>query len=236
MMQLYYGKLVSEGMFRFDGDEARHVFQVMRHRPGDQLMVTDGQGGRYRCRLIEIGREEGILEVVERLHEAIPPAFSIHIGIAPTKQAERFEWFLEKATELGVSAVTPIICRRSERLHLRMDRLEKIIISAMKQSSRYWLPKLHAPVVFEQWVSDVQADRKYIGWLPEDKVCPHLSAFLRDKTDVAMAIGPAGDFDLLEVSAALKAGFQSISLGEGRLRTETAGILAVALLRHGLST
>jgi 16S rRNA (uracil1498-N3)-methyltransferase len=199
-------------------------------------MVTDGCGGRYRCRLLEIGREEGMLEVVERFPAAPPPVFSIHVGIAPTKQAERFEWFLEKATELGVSAVTPVICRRSERQHLRLDRLEKIMISAMKQSSRYWLPALNAPLPFEAWVSGVQAERKYLGWLPEDEACPPLSQFLHDETDVAVAIGPAGDFDPAEVSAALDADFRSISLGEARLRTETAGILAVALLRHGVST
>jgi 16S rRNA (uracil1498-N3)-methyltransferase len=234
-MQLYYGQQVSAGMMRLDGDEARHVFLVMRHRPGDLLLVTDGRGGRYRCRLLELGREEAMLEVVERFPNPTPAAFSIHVGIAPTKQADRFEWFLEKATELGVTAVTPVICRRSERQHLRLDRLEKIMISAMKQSSRFWLPELNAPLPFEDWVSGVQANRKYLCWLPEEEACPPLSKFLHNATDVAVAIGPAGDFDPAEVSAALNAGFRSISLGEARLRTETAGVLAVALLRHGVS-
>ncbi|MBC7774147.1 MAG: RNA methyltransferase, partial [Phycisphaerae bacterium] len=152
----------------------------------------------------------------------------LHIAIAPTKQMERLEWFLEKATEIGVDEITPLLCKRSERETLRLDRLEKILVSAMKQSLRAWLPKLNAPTRFQDFAKKTSETQKRLAWC-SDEPLPHLKNTISPQQDTVIAIGPEGDFSPEEVQLALANGFQGVSLGKARLRTETAGLLAVGV-------
>ncbi len=236
MEQLFFTPRVENGLARLDDEESRHLLTVLRHRVGDRLLLTDGRGGRFLAELVEAGKRQAVLRIVEARPGMPPTPFSLHVGISPTKNIERFEWFLEKATELGVDAVTPLLCRRSERRTIRMDRMEKILVSAMKQCWRDHLPVLHPLTPFEEWVAGQQpVQRKFIAWIPEGAPEQHLHDHLSPAQDVVMAIGPEGDFHPDEVAMALKNGFIGVGLGPARLRTETAGILAVALLREGAS-
>ncbi|MDX2135206.1 MAG: RsmE family RNA methyltransferase [Saprospiraceae bacterium] len=232
-MQLFYTNRIENGLAILDEEESRHALLVLRHRPGDVLHLTDGRGNRFTAELMEAGKKQAMLRILEQ-HPGLPaPPFWLHVGIAPPKHIDRLEWFVEKATELGVSEVTPLLCRRSERQNLRLDRLQKIAVSAMKQSARDHLPLVNPLTPFDQWIRAQQAARRFIGWIPEGEPERHLNAFLAPKTDAVVAIGPEGDFDPEEVAVALSCGFEAVSLGAARLRTETAGVLAVALLREG---
>jgi len=232
-MQIFYAPHIENGVAVLDEEESRHLLTVLRHPVGAVLYLTNGQGRRFSAELMEAGKKQAVLRVLSELPGLPPPPFHLHVGISPIKNMERFEWFLEKATELGVSAVTPLMCRRTERQHLRMDRLQKILVAAMKQSARDHLPVLHPPLAFPEWVAAQTAPRRFIGWIPEGLPAAHLNAFLEPATDAVVAIGPEGDFHPDEVALAQENGFQSVSLGAARLRTETAGVLAVALLREG---
>jgi len=225
---LFYCTHIENGFALLDEEESRHLLTVLRRKPGDRLQITDGNGFFYEAELTETARRHALARIVART--PAPPArpARFHVAIAPTKQIERFEWFLEKATEIGVDEVTPLLCRRSERDKIRSDRLEKILVSAMKQSLRAWLPKLNQLMPFQQFVKTAAEEQKYIAWCSEGSL-PHLKSLLTPERSAVVAIGPEGDFSPEEVEFALKNGFTGVSLGAARLRTETAGLLAVSV-------
>ena len=228
MNQLFYCPDIQDGFARLDEEESRHLLVVLRRQAGDRLQLTDGKGFFYEAEIAETGKKSALARILERRPTPLPPP-ALHVAIAPTKQIERFEWFLEKAVEIGVGTVTPLLCRRSERRQIRHDRLEKILLSAMKQSLRATLPQLRPLTEFDALVQNAAEATRCIAWCDDRQNYPHLRELLRPDTPAIVLIGPEGDFMPEEVSLARAHGFAPVSLGPARLRTETAGVFAAAM-------
>lgn len=226
MDQLFFCPHIDNGFARLDEEESRHLLTVLRRQVGDALQLTDGKGCFYGAEIAETGKKHAVARILNTTHTPQPPA-RLHVAIAPTKQTDRFEWFLEKATEIGIQEITPLLCQRSERTSIRHDRLEKILVSAMKQSWQSRLPRLNPLTPFRDCAQKATETRRLIAWIAETPT-PYLRAKLKDTADTLILIGPAGDFAPEEVALAEKYGFSSVSLGPSRLRTETAGLMVVA--------
>lgn len=225
-MQLFYTYKTDKGLAYIDEEESRHLLTVLRHQEGDRLRLTDGKGEFYTGSILSAGKKGVIVQIEQEETAPARDGGRLHIAIAPTKQIERFEWFLEKVVEIGVDTITPILCARSERRQIRHDRLEKILQSAMKQSLRAWLPQLAPLTPFDHLVKNATEPVRCIAWCG-DELVPHLTDALQPGKDTLILIGPEGDFTPEEIKLALSTGFQSIHLGPARLRTETAGLYAV---------
>ena len=225
----YTEKISSAGaLVALDDATARHVNQVLRMKKGEKLCVTDGKGKKC-IGVIEGQDKKGCTVYIE--NESYIPAQQprITVAISLLKNASRFEWFLEKATEAGISSVVPLICERTERIHFRYERMKGIMVSAMLQSQQGWLPELSEPAVFKEWISQADSGNKYIAHcLDTEKHALSGSAPAGNNT---ICIGPEGDFTPAEIDMALHHQFKPVSLGNTRLRTETAGIAAAILLR-----
>ncbi len=209
-----------------DPTESGHCIRVMRHRTGDQVEIVDGAGGRYTGQIISEDPAACDIRVIGHERQITQPDRKVHIGIAPTKRIDRFEWFLEKATEIGITSITPIICSRSERTRVRADRMHKILVSAMKQSGRAFLPQLNEPLKFEQVINGTAPGSKFIAHCVDDDKTDLLDVAFSD--EITFLIGPEGDFTEEEIRKALQNGYLAVSMGQSTLRTETAGIMAVA--------
>lgn len=206
-------------------EEARHCTKVLRLSEGDELLLTDGRGNFYRACLLNPHPKHCYVEVREKIPAPLPWQYNIHIALAPTKNLDRTEWFAEKATEIGINEVSFLNCRFSERKEIKTARIEKIMVSAMKQSQKAVLPSLHEMQSFKSFVGQERAGQKFIAHChPGEK--PLLKAVYRPGNDATLLIGPEGDFSEEEVAQAIRAGYQPISLGETRLRTETAALVA----------
>ena len=228
-MNLFYTTNI-EGEYAYLSEvEARHVVQVLRKREGDMLNFTDGKGGMYEGQISEIGKKKCVLHIKEQKQEVGKRDFRLHVAIAPTKNINRYEWFLEKATEMGIEEVTPILCAHSERTKVRIDRLEKVLMSAMKQSLQAYLPKLNEPIKLAQFLKNQETSQKFIAHCEEDFDKNQLSDRIEKGKDILLLIGPEGDFSMKEIEAAKEAGFVPVALGNTRLRTETAGLFGVAV-------
>lgn len=203
-------------------EEAAHASRVLRLKENDVFHATDGLGNFFKCRITLIGKKEIMSEIVETVRGTDVQS-QLHIAIAPTKNIDRFEWFLEKATEFGIGEITPIICERSERKEVRIDRLEKIIFSAMKQSLKTHLPKLHEAVRLKDFLPQTEASNKFIAHCIEDEK-KELFSLLNSGEKTVVLIGPEGDFSPNEIQLSRSAGYVPVSLGNSRLRTETAGV------------
>lgn len=225
---LFYVPHIEGGLARIEEEETRHITAVMRKRAGDTIELTDGKGRWFRAELVEIGKKHCIARVQEQT-ETPPPATRLHLAVAPTKNIERFEWLIEKAVEIGVSDITPLLCRHSERTVVRHDRLEKVVVAAMKQCLRTWLPVLHPMTPMKTVLAQCNEPQRFIGWCPEDSTMPHLKQVLQAGADTIIFIGPEGDFSPEEVALAQQHHCVPITLGHARLRTETAGIYACSL-------
>ena len=233
-MQLFYCKDISTGGFcTLDAEESRHAVRVMRLREDDEINVTDGKGSLYRCKIVEADDRACVMEVEEQDFSIPNLQFSIHLAVAPTKNPSRMEWLVEKAVEIGVGEITLLDCDHSERSFLKTDRLEKLAVSAMKQSLHTVLPEIHPAVKLRDWLhshidtfthSNIQ---KFIAHCEADKPRTPLVATLQPGCDAVVLIGPEGDFSEEEIALALECGFQPVSLGPSRLRTETAALYAV---------
>ncbi len=225
MNQLFYTTHIDNQLASLDGEESRHLLTVLRRQPGDRLDLTDGKGFFYEGEIADIGKKHTLVRILKTMRGPEPVA-RLHIAIAPTKQMDRFEWFLEKATEIGVQKITPLLCKRSERTSIRPDRLEKILIAAMKQSLQSHLPLLAPLTGFQQLMEQATEPQRFIAWCPNEPP-PPLITLLQPASDCLILIGPEGDFTLDEVAYALEQGFKPTGLGPTRLRTETAGLVAV---------
>ncbi len=217
-------------------EESQHAVKVLRLQNGDKITLVDGVGGYYEARITNPHPKHCGFEIIETKPEFGKRDYKLHIAIAPTKNIERLEWFIEKATEIGIDEITPIICRFSERKIVKEERLEKIIVSAAKQSLKAYFPQLNPLCTFDELMKNHQADQKFIAHCYEqDKRL--LQTEIKKSTDVLILIGPEGDFSLEEVEKAIAGGFVPVSLGDSRLRTETAGVVAchtVALINQSI--
>jgi len=216
--------------------EAMHAMRVLRLKSGDELFLMDGVGNYYRAVVTIAATHNCYYDIVERLPQTPQWQGHIHLAIAPTKMLDRIEWMVEKATEVGVDEITFFHSKFSERKLLKTTRLEKIAISAMKQSHKAWKPVIHEMISFKDLMSSPVEGRRYIAHcyeeIPRTSLFEELQAL--DKTaaeSVTVLIGPEGDFSIDEVQMALEAGYQSVHLGNSRLRTETAGLMAVTMMQ-----
>ena len=205
-------------------EESKHCTKVLRMRVGETVHITNGKGYLYTGKLCTLNPGACEIEII-KAEKQKPSGYSIHIAVAPVKNMGRFEWFLEKATEIGIAQITPLICDRSEKISVRTDRLNKILTAAMKQSLGVFHPRLNEPVSFGKFIEQTAASGKFIGWC-ETKDEPLLSKICLPEKDVVVLIGPEGDFTTDEVEQAKNAGYLPISLGKNRLRTETAALAA----------
>lgn len=223
-MILFYTDDIDGNIARLDTEQARHCVQVLRKKEGDAISFVDGMGGFYEGIIHETGKKKCVIQIIKTQQGFNKRPFHLHIAIAPTKNINRLEWFLEKATEIGIDEITPIICHHSERRKLRTDRQRKILVAAMKQSLKAYLPRLNEPISFKQFIQQSRTNLvKYIAQGAENTA---LKDNYTAKKDVLLLIGPEGDFSKAEISMAFDNGFQGINLGKSRLRTETAGIVA----------
>ena len=208
-------------------ETSKHVVQVLRMKVGEQMNLTDGKGTLLTCEIAEVNKKHCSVMVSE-IKNKNPKTKNISIAISLLKNVNRFEWFLEKATEIGVSEIIPLICQRTEKEKFRYERMQGICISAMLQSQQVWLPVLHNPTEFEKTVSQSGATQKYIAHCDEGPQNQLTNQPINQSTIIL--IGPEGDFTKEEIELALKNSFVPVSLGDTRLRTETAGIVATTLL------
>lgn len=227
-MILFYTNSINGDYARFAEEEARHCLQVLRKSAGDPLTFVDGQGGWYEGVIDETGKRHFIAKITSRKMDFGKRDFRLHIAIAPTKNNDRLEWFLEKATEFGIDEITPLNCEYSERTKIRTDRLEKILLSAMKQSLRTYLPQLNELTNFKAFVKKIATGGPGTRFIAhcQDENLQHLKDNCSKGENVTILIGPEGDFSPAEIALANEAGFKNISLGRARLRTETAGVAA----------
>ena len=231
-MQLFYSKDidVKQSIYTFDKIESRHIIKVLRKNEGDKLYITNGRNSLFVGEIIDANDKKCQVELLEHLPQVAKRNYKVTIAIAPTKNNNRLEWFLEKATEIGIDNVQPILCEHSERKVIKTDRLQKVMVTAMKQSKQYKLPDLQKLRSFKKWVTTEFNGQKLIAQCLFDKANKdknYLQKQLIPNTDVLLFIGPEGGFSDKEIKLALQNDFIPVSLGDNRLRTETAGIVAV---------
>jgi 16S rRNA (uracil1498-N3)-methyltransferase len=212
-----------------DEDTSKHIAGVLRMAKGDEILLTDGQGTKARAVITDDNRKRCSVELIQV--ETVPQVHPfVGIGISLVKNNTRFEWFLEKATEIGVTDIIPLLCARTEKEKFRFDRLQGILTSALLQSQQAWLPRLHQPTPFEA-VLDADYSHKFIAHLIEDIRTPLTTELKNDLSSRLILIGPEGDFTPVEIQLATQKGFRPVALGSTRLRTETASLVAATLLR-----
>jgi 16S rRNA (uracil1498-N3)-methyltransferase len=224
-MQLFYVPDISGAEVILNETESKHAVRVLRLKEGDDIELVDGKGGFFKARITDANPKKCQLIIIESQTEFGKKDFHLHIAIAPTKNIDRTEWFLEKCTEIGIDEVTPLLSEHSERKVIKPERLEKILVSAMKQSVKAYLPKLNELTKLSDLLEQATETKKFIAHCNEGEK-PHLKNVVNPGDNVLILIGPEGDFSPEEVELALENGFEAISLGNARLRTETAGVVA----------
>lgn len=225
-MQLFYNPDINEEttQIAFSKDESRHIVKVLRKSSGDQLHIGNGKGWLFVAEITIADLKNCVASIISKSFEP-SRNYKVHLAVAPTKMSDRYEWFLEKATEIGVDTFTPIICDHSERKVIKTDRFEKILQSAMKQSLHSYLPELNEAISFTDFVSQSFHGQKFIAHCEETERTSLKNA-LQPHSDVLILIGPEGDFSTNEIKLAIASGFKPVTLGHTRLRTETAAIVA----------
>ena len=223
-MRLFYDPTIesSKKNHVLSEEESKHICRVLRLKIGDDVAILDGNGSLFETKIIDDNPKRCTVEIVNHTFQEKPTS-EIHIAIAPTKMMDRLEWFLEKATEIGMTEITPLLCDNSERKQIKDERLEKILVSAMKQSKGMYLPKLNPLTDFNTFIQAHPSGLLAHCYENEKNAMKDVFVF----NNCPILIGPEGDFSTKEVEFAMKSGYKTITLGENRLRTETAGIYAV---------
>ena len=225
-MQLFYNPNINEATenFSFDKEESKHIIKVLRKKDTDVLHVTNGLGYLFTTEITLASDSKCTVKIIS-FEKTNPSKSRLHLAVAPTKMNDRYEWFLEKATEIGIQEITPIICDHSERKVINNERFDKILLAAMKQANELYLPKLNPAITFKEFMNLQNDDIKYIAHCEEtDKKT--LKSVLQPNQNITMLIGPEGDFSQKEITLALSNDYIPVSLGNTRLRTETAAIVA----------
>jgi 16S rRNA (uracil1498-N3)-methyltransferase len=225
-VHLFYQPELQNGILQLSEEETRHAVRVLRLSAGNHIDITDGKGIQAKAVITEISKRSCSFEILEQTEEEKP--ILPKVAIAPTKSIDRFEWFLEKAVELGVSEICPILCSNSERRIIKHERSEKILLAAMKQSQRSWMPQLHQFTAYSSFVESSQNPLLIAHCREGKKVCLTNSL----QTESWIVIGPEGDFTSEEVDLAIQKNATAIDLGKSRLRTETAGIFALSVMNY----
>lgn len=226
-MQLFFEPDIARG--HLSEEESQHAVKVLRLHSGDEISIIDGHGGLHQAKITLPHPKKCCFSIIESKLEYGKRNYKLHIAIAPTKNIDRFEWFVEKAVEIGVDEITPLFCRFSERKVLKTDRIEKIIVSASKQSLKAYVAKLNEAISFADFLKQnhEQSARFIAHCHNNDK--QEFRALIQNQEDILILIGPEGDFSESEVQDSLDRGFKAVSLGTSRLRTETAGVVACTL-------
>lgn len=220
---LFFARETLPGTLKLDEEESRHCVQVLRHHEGDSVFATDGSGAEFSCRISHADKKETLLEVTGKVLHPQGPEQLIHIAIAPTKNIERLEWFLEKSVESGIGKVSLFISARSERKTVNPERLKKIMVTAMKQSGRFFLPELSSLMTLKDFMNLEKEETKFLA---SQHAPSFLSKLYKPGTPCMILIGPEGDFTEEELKAAASHQFAPCKLGEKRFRTETAALVA----------
>lgn len=225
-MQLFYNPTISEKdtSFVFDKEESKHIIKVLRKKESDILFVTNGLGFLFKTK-IALASDSKCTVTILSFEKQEPSNVQLHLAVAPTKMNERYEWFLEKATEIGIQEITPIICEHSERKIIKNERFQKIIETAMKQSLHYYIPKLNEPILYKEFIKKDFVGQKFIAHCEESNKKSLKEEVIRNQ-NVTLLIGPEGDFSSKEIQFALENEYIPVSLSKTRLRTETAAIVA----------
>jgi 16S rRNA (uracil1498-N3)-methyltransferase len=226
-MQLFYNAKLdhSAKQFVFPPDESKHIARVLRKSEGDIVHITNGKGYLFEAEILEPDQKRCKARIISQT-KSIPRRYKLHMVVAPTKMNDRYEWFLEKATEIGVDEITPIICDHSERKTIKLERMERVLQSAMKQSLQTFLPKLNPPISCQEFLeSDTSLGFRFIAHCQNGEKMELKRKVIADN-DVTILIGPEGDFSKKEIDTSKEKGYIPVSLGRNRLRTETAAIVA----------
>ena len=225
-MNLFYTPFIQGDTHLLEESESKHAIRVLRLTRGERVVLVDGKGGWYEAEVEEDHPKRCLLRILSGKENYQPLGYSLHLAVAPPKNMERFEWFLEKSTEIGISEITPILCKRSERRQLKMDRLERILIAAMKQSLKAHKPVMNEAISFEEFIRlDHPGTRGIAACFGSERVGIEQ---LETEGAYTLMVGPEGDFTGAEVQSAIQAGFAPFHLGRFRLRTETAAVYIAA--------
>jgi 16S rRNA (uracil1498-N3)-methyltransferase len=224
-MHLFYTPDITLPDYTLSEEESKHAIRVLRLQLNDEVILVDGKGGKYTAKITDVNPKKTLLQITHSQQEFGKRNHYLHIAVAPTKNIERLEWFLEKATELGIDSITPIICDRSERKEVKIERLNKVVTSAVKQSIKAYHPIVHEAISFKQFMQQGLEGAGFIAHCMEGEK-PLLAQLIVPHGHHTILIGPEGDFTPQELAIAQKAGYTAISLGEARLRTETAALAA----------
>lgn len=223
----------SATQFVLNEETSRHVVQVLRMQHGEYLLLTDGNGNLFNAEIIDDSRKKCAVKILS-VSTQPPPTKKNTVAISLVKNSTRFEWFIEKATEIGINEIVPLLCIRTEKQHFRRDRMKSILTSSMLQSQQSWLPQLHEPVKYNEYLKYVKEStdvQKFIAHCEEENSKKQLAnSIFTNSTARLILIGPEGDFTKEEIAEALQNNFLPVSLGNTRLRTETAGVVAATLL------
>lgn len=224
-MLLFYLPEIGSDHIDLNPEESKHCIKVLRLQAGDEIRLTDGKGNLYQTRITNPDPKKCTVEVINTIREYEKRKSHLHMVVAPTKNISRYEWFLEKATEIGVDEITPLICEHSERTVVKTERMERILVAAMKQSLKAYLPVINQAMKYEKFIKKKFNGDKFIAYIDES-VTGQLKDQYHAGNDCTILIGPEGDFSKTEVEQARENGFIPISLGKSRLRTETAAVVA----------
>ena len=231
-MELFYSSDIADGVCRLDHDESGHCIKVLRHKSGDEISVIDGCGTLYHCRITSDSHKGVEAMVLDKTENWGTHPYRLHMAVCPTKNNDRYEWFAEKACEIGLDEISPVIGEHSERRIFKTARIEKILVSAAKQSLKGAVPVVNEPVSVKEFIKGNDAELKLIAYCFEDERVPRRSIkevlHTYEGSDIAVLIGPEGDFSREEAELAIANGFIPVHLGDSRLRTETAALTAVA--------
>ena len=229
-MQLFYAPEITLPLYTLSEEESKHCVRVLRMKRGDELHITDGRGNMYRCKVVDDNAKRCTVEVIHTTPNYEPLAYELVMAVAPTKNIDRYEWFLEKATEVGISEVYPLECDHSERRQIKAEREEKVITAAVKQSLKAYHPTLHDMTRFRDVVTMPFEGQKFIAHCNDSLgEREYLGKLVEKGGRSLILIGPEGDFSEEEITFALNNGFKAISLGKERLRTETAALIATVI-------